>query len=524
MADISQSVLRRLKDIYANPELATEQLRDTLRNFNKGQVAEINPQGAGMRQLSSAERTKQITQGALENAGAGPVAGGLGVIKTKGGNWLKGEGLSYLDNLMYNINPQAANTPERRRMLAVDNWVSGPLTKYIKNQLGTAQDPLLRLADEGISTLPKEQLLALESWQPRTAVRNRKASGLEQPDLGGYAQGWSDIADSVIIPEEVGGIRTGYGRDWRIRDRENNTPYFDEYIVPREGEWLKKASDEDTVYGLNEESMQDLGFDKLVQSLEGLMQEGKISAEQLQQMGMEKAVRRVAEEQAAKRAALEQAGITNMREMPLHKEYPEGFSWRKLEQQGVDPDELRKYDSDFSSRVQQLRYNGLTADAAKAEALKTMGPGPAGKLRGWLNKEGEAMGHCVGGYCDDVLSGQTEVYSLKDAKGAPHVTVQVTPGPDGLEIQQIKGKGNAKPADKYLPFVQDFVKSGKWSDVQDFENTGLIDLRGKPKPQGLGDFVTKEEWDALVRQVDIAPPEFKSGGLMTDEMAYPGVF
>ena len=26
---------------------------------------------------------------------------------------------------------------------------------------------------------------------------------------------------------------------------------------------------------------------------------------------------------------------------------------------------------------------------------------------------------------------------------------------------------------KYLPFVQDFIRSGKWSDIQDAENTGL---------------------------------------------------
>ena len=40
-------------------------------------------------------------------------------------------------------------------------------------------------------------------------------------------------------------------------------------------------------------------------------------------------------------------------------------------------------------------------------------------------------------------------------------------------IVQIKGKGNAKPIDEYLPFVQDFVRSGKWSDVGDLQNSGL---------------------------------------------------
>ena len=40
-------------------------------------------------------------------------------------------------------------------------------------------------------------------------------------------------------------------------------------------------------------------------------------------------------------------------------------------------------------------------------------------------------------------------------------------------IIQIKGKANHKPNDEYLPYVQDFVKSGERSDVGDLGNTGL---------------------------------------------------
>ena len=43
-------------------------------------------------------------------------------------------------------------------------------------------------------------------------------------------------------------------------------------------------------------------------------------------------------------------------------------------------------------------------------------------------------------------------------------------------IEQIKGKQNRAPEAKYLPYVQDFVKSGKWGEVGDLEGTGLIDI------------------------------------------------
>jgi hypothetical protein len=139
------------------------------------------------------------------------------------------------------------------------------------------------------------------------------------------------------------------------------------------------------------------------------------------------------------------------------------------------------------------------------------------------------MGHCVGGYCPDVVAGNSRIFSLRDKKGEPHVTVETRPKrmiglspqefynskdvptsllkkineaefagdlndigsldllvqyspeykayleslPTNQEIVQIKGKGNAKPHKKYIPHVQHFVKSGKWSHVGDITNTDL---------------------------------------------------
>lgn len=46
-------------------------------------------------------------------------------------------------------------------------------------------------------------------------------------------------------------------------------------------------------------------------------------------------------------------------------------------------------------------------------------------IREGLKAEGDSMGHCVGGYCDDVLNRGTRIYSLRDKKGQPHVTIEV---------------------------------------------------------------------------------------------------
>jgi len=42
-----------------------------------------------------------------------------------------------------------------------------------------------------------------------------------------------------------------------------------------------------------------------------------------------------------------------------------------------------------------------------------------------LAREGDLMGHCVGGYCGHVDAGDSHIYSLRDPKNQPHVTFEV---------------------------------------------------------------------------------------------------
>jgi hypothetical protein len=79
------------------------------------------------------------------------------------------------------------------------------------------------------------------------------------------------------------------------------------------------------------------------------------------------------------------------------------------------------------------------------------------------------------------------------------------------KITQIKGKQNAAPNEEYLPFVQDFVKSGNWSVVGDFANTGLVRIypeselaqtlskKGLPVPK----YADQQEISELLRQAEV---------------------
>jgi len=114
-------------------------------------------------------------------------------------------------------------------------------------------------------------------------------------------------------------------------------------------------------------------------------------------------------------------------------------------------------------------------------------------LKEALKYEGDTMQHCVGGYCEDIASGSTQIFSLRDSYGMPHATVEIVPSrsntlkqmidgnPTDFDIEQIKGRRNEAPEEEYLPFVQDFVKSGNWKKVGDLDNTGLRDIKDSPK-------------------------------------------
>jgi hypothetical protein len=159
------------------------------------------------------------------------------------------------------------------------------------------------------------------------------------------------------------------------------------------------------------------------------------------------------------------------------------------------------------------------------------------------------MGHCVGGYCDDVLGGTKRIFSLRDAKGQPHVTIETTVGKDkaglltedqlpaevladlrrrnvtspeflwrydedlkrhvpemgpfGSSILQIKGKQNLKPNPEYIPFVQDFIRQGQWRDIKDLGNANMAsmrDLYGMKLPEGTPHYMTHEEQQAFNKQ------------------------
>jgi len=73
-----------------------------------------------------------------------------------------------------------------------------------------------------------------------------------------------------------------------------------------------------------------------------------------------------------------------------------------------------------------------------------------------LEREGDLMDHCVGGYCEQVESGESRIFSLRDPDNKPHVTMEYSP--EEIRFKQIFGPSNEKPEEYTQPYLREFIE------------------------------------------------------------------
>jgi hypothetical protein len=469
------------------------------------------------------------------------------VVKSKGGDFPKRiEAIEALKSWEPDV---PGPTKER----AVNNWLDTKLSKYIRNEMATPEDPIRKLAEQGILHVDPEMI-------------NYDPVQYGDPDLG--PQVTELLAQSPAAQVWEGAT------DYLMGSRKAGELAKDDYIEPflNENPWIAEVAKKDPerkVYLPSEELGRFLGFDHLRDELfnsidaeSGLPPQLRLTEEQLGRMSVPDAVRHVSKinKWREKQKAEANFALANNAATVPFKDYPDQkYGWYQLTAPTSRPSvvqsdsggwsvvdiEGRPMSASFKSKesAERALAHLATNDPRFAEGAT---PAARAALEDALRYEGDTMGHCVGGYCEDVLSGRSQIYSLRDTKtGAPHVTIEVEPVPMTLakaknqidatypdldendrmrmlreagwvdeqgipypdpkpRIIQIKGKGNRKPKDEYIPFVQDFVRSGRWESVEDLNNTGLIDLlRHRPRWEAEqlqregGRFVTPQELEAF---------------------------
>jgi hypothetical protein len=506
-------------------------------------------------------------------AAMGPAVGA--VMKPKGGNWLAPSverGLNYLiprtgagnrtaKETLEEMNrtypaEELAKMPETRAVVdrayrwlepnvAVQNWIEKKLIKYVKNEMATPEDPVRALAERGILHVDPEQLNSYPgAGNPTNQAVARRALGYPEEGLARSeaAKRWETASDYMIQTDRALNL---------LNPKEYGQGFVDQTLAANP--WLTKVDPYERIYGVDtlnyRPDYSELGFDHLIDELKnslnpnsGLPRALQLTPKQLDKVSVPQAVELVdkinkwrAEQKAA--ADLKRSQNAATVEYKAYETIPgttepnrRGLRWVELKpatmsEDFVAPDRysiVRPTPSSETFAIQDSETGKYITTGLKSEEqarkhlFDTLN---RQQLEDALKYEGEVMGHCVGGYCPDVEKGRSRIYSLRDAKGEPHVTIEVQPYPyaprwevvkgylpqaeemmraRGItnaseeeiselatqlakenmpsSIQQIKGKANRAPKDEYLPFVQDFVRSGQWSAVGDIRNTGLIEI------------------------------------------------
>ena len=397
-------------------------------------------------------------------------------------------------------------------------------------------------------------------------VSKRKEAGQPEEGVAKTAAGkaWETIADLFVKPQTAGQITAP---DYFMREG-------DAKRVVKNNPWLATVSPETPVYipqdvyrapsFFESFSPGDLNFthitDELANAMDpqsGLPARLLLTPDEVASMGMEKAARHVTEINKWREAEMGAANaLRAQKSISLYKDYPTIPGKNEPNQRGLQWQELKLVPKDDTPESMALAREDL-ADA--------------------LRYEGEVMGHCVGGSCPKVESGKSRIISLRDAKGEPHVTLEVIPPqvnfvdviggnpafpdrdpelyrmmdtmttaqieqtplykekaaaiaaqkPPG--IKQIKGKSNRKPSDSYQPFITDFIASRQWSFVEDLQNTNLIPLKPmllkNAEERGFNPqvvlrqddqtYITKEEFSRLSKLFS-GKNNYAAGGEVTD--------
>jgi hypothetical protein len=442
----------------------------------------------------------------------------------------------------------AVSTQNRVKNAAINKWVQSNLTNYVKKDMGTPDDPVRKLAEQDISHLPQDLQNIEMTWTPEELAKTRKRFGFpeEETATNPTAKMWEQMADEMIAPSRA----TEFGEKAR-----------------QQNPWLEKLNPYDTVYETMRGMPQALKFDHIVDVLREDLTAGRIRPEQLNKVSMEQAVRRTFEydQEMARKMAADR--MTSRAELPVYKEYPEGLKWVELNRPG-----------DFAAESKAMGHSVKGYEPPKGHPDWTEGSGDSGSsgygLGGWeaiksgrakvyslVDSKGEphttievASGAHPIGYsfkgaskelpetfeynrdfdeafprptaeqkqailsrAQDLFKNNSNIERMDSFQMAANEVLGELPA----EIRQIKGKGNAKPVAEYTPYVQDFVKSGKWTDVRDLPNTDLVkygneykslaEVEGLFKPKVESAMKYLEEHPALEthRQANKAYNEYK---------------
>jgi predicted small secreted protein len=450
-----------------------------------------------------------------------------GIVKNPGGEWLTGgtDGPSNLDHALIDLLGSEHPGPPVDEVAAFNQKYRKMLKNYIVNDMGAATDPIRMSIDRGISHADVPHSMRLSYLDTQA-----EKYGLPKGNLAVTHEGrrWEDRVDQLI-----GVANLGEWQKYRPEKFDKSYP------------WLAKKDPGTIVHDLEDPAtFSNLGFDHMRDVLLNKYMAGEITPEQLRNMNMTKAMQIVHDANLAATAGAGEAeakGYAANLLLPRSKEYASGHYISELPDPSTsdeamalvnkigceggwctqNPDSARRYGSGENKLHTLFDKEGrphVQYQVTEETPYLSSGNNAAAMPR-------EERMAIMSRLSDPVAFGGPSSDSPADWRKAYK---QLYPEKMGQAIEQMKPPENSwlnARAQEYtkrdpnyqsslqVP-MQDFVKSGNWTEVRDLQNAGLYKITSSGMRPAL-------EHKALAKQLSTTPEQLHEFHLSRPEDSSP---
>ena len=488
-------------DEQKTPEGSLIRLLNPIDPVKAAKAAKILAAGGAAAMAASA-----VTKGSKALSRVGKAAE-EGAIKLGGGNWVDPSVTQLIDRSI----ESAMNMDDIHPHVLIDvrHWANKKLGDYVNKEMATPQDPIRKLADQGITHLPEHHEFSAyghpltqnqvnqEAEFARSrgfidedeSVRNLPAKNKSLDSVAATMDPTSQqiYKDTGILPVHGG---TDKGIDWEnMADLSVQTrapmAAKDHYPDDSYPAYLDKVPPDTPVYKINPSvGGGALGFQHILKTVSDGLESGKIDPAKLDKLSVADAVRMTHDRHVADAKELETQRRLEQEKQGVHK-FDDGTQWVQLTKPG-----------------QFARESDMMSHSVR-------GYEPPRGHEDWIPQSGnsghKSYGH--GGY-GGIKSGKAEVYSLRDKDNKAGITIEarVSKPSEKVNVNDFMHQDLGQLYDPLSEALEKNLSKDQMQELHDYWNEETPEKLGKtPDPHDLAEYFMEylDNYDEGIPHVDV---------------------